>query len=238
MSVPRSTSLERGLVWLVALILALGAMVPLASRMPVRAASPDLFFSEYIEGSSNNKAIEIYNGTEASVDLGAGQYAVQMHFNGAADVGLNIPLVGTVAAGDTFVLAHSGAGAAVLAVADQTNGAGWFNGDDAVVLRKDTTVLDVIGQVGLDPGTEWGAGLASTADNTLRRKATVEAFPLRDLLRALGERSGQVATGQVEAQAAREKWGCVVATVEERLLPLNGCRENESAPIRESAFRF
>ncbi|BAU09037.1 hypothetical protein CEN41_24170 [Fischerella thermalis CCMEE 5330] len=27
----------------------------------------DLFFSEYIEGSSNNKALEIYNGTGAAI---------------------------------------------------------------------------------------------------------------------------------------------------------------------------
>ncbi len=31
----------------------------------------------------------------------------------------------------------------------------------------------MIGQTGLDPGTEWGTGLASTADNTLRRKQGV-----------------------------------------------------------------
>ena len=36
-------------------------------------------------------------------------------------------------------------------------------------------MLDVIGQTGFDPGTEWGTGLTSTADNTLRRKASVEA---------------------------------------------------------------
>jgi predicted extracellular nuclease len=98
-----------------------------------------------------------------------------MFFNGSASAGLTINLTGTVANGDVFVLAHSSAAAAILAQADQTNGAGWFNGDDAVVLRKGTTVLDVIGRVGFDPGTEWGSGLQSTADNTLRRKASVTA---------------------------------------------------------------
>ena len=52
----------------------------------------------------------------------------------------------------------------------------YYNGDDAVVLRKggaDGPVLDSIGQVGFDPGTEWGTGLTSTVDNTLRRKAAV-----------------------------------------------------------------
>jgi len=33
----------------------------------------------------------------------------------------------------------------------------------------------VIGQVGFDPGSQWGSGLESTADNTLRRKASVTA---------------------------------------------------------------
>ena len=53
------------------------------------------------------------------------------------------------------------------------SGAGWFNGDDAVVLRKGTTVIDAIGQIGIDPGSEWGSGLISTADNTLRRADTI-----------------------------------------------------------------
>jgi predicted extracellular nuclease len=137
------------------------------------AASSDLFFSEYVEGTSNNKALEVYNGTGAPVNLGTDGYNVQMFFNGSATAGLTINLTGTVANGDVFVLANSSAGAPILAVADQTNGAGWFNGDDAVVLRKGTTVLDVIGQVGFDPGSEWGTGLTSTADNTLRRKPAI-----------------------------------------------------------------
>ena len=36
---------------------------------PPGASVPDLFFSEYIEGSSNNKAIELYNPTEDTLDL-------------------------------------------------------------------------------------------------------------------------------------------------------------------------
>jgi predicted extracellular nuclease len=138
-----------------------------------QAAATELFFSEYIEGSSNNKALEIFNGTGAAVDLAAGTYNVQMHFNGNPVAGLTINLTGSVANGDVFVLAQSMAAAAILAQADQTNGSGFFNGDDAVVLRKGTAVLDVIGQIGFDPGAEWGTGLASTADNTLVRKSTI-----------------------------------------------------------------
>jgi predicted extracellular nuclease len=152
--------------------LALGMVVTPA---PASAVPTNLFFSEYVEGSSNNKALEIYNGTGSAVDLAASGYNVQMFFNGNPAAGLTINLTGTVAAGDVYVVAQASANATILARADQTNGSGWFNGDDAVALRQGTTVLDVIGQVGSDPGTEWGAGSTSTADNTLRRQAAVEA---------------------------------------------------------------
>ena len=153
----------------------LGALVLLIGVQQAHSAPGELFFSEYIEGTSNNKALEIYNGTGAPIDLGAAGYSVQMFFNGSGTAGLTINLAGTVANGDVFVLAQSSASAAILAQADQTNGSGWFNGDDTVVLRHGTTFLDVIGQIGVDPGTEWGSGLTSTADNTLRRKAAIEA---------------------------------------------------------------
>jgi uncharacterized protein len=136
-------------------------------------AYTDLIISEYIEGSSNNKAIEIFNGTGSAIDLSAGGYSLQMFFNGNPVSGLTINLTGILAAGDAYVVAQSSADPMILAQADLTNSSGWFNGDDAITLRKGSTVLDVIGQIGFDPGTEWGSGFTSTADNTLRRKDTV-----------------------------------------------------------------
>src|SRR5687768_1256484 len=130
--------LQRGFALLSALALALGALAPFVAPAPTHAAATDLFFSEYIEGSSNNKALEIYNGTGAAVDLSASGYNIQMHFNGNAAAGLTVNLTGTVNSGDVYVLAQSAAVAAILARADQTSGAGWFNGDDAVTLRRGT----------------------------------------------------------------------------------------------------
>ncbi|HJX29377.1 MAG TPA: lamin tail domain-containing protein, partial [Thermoanaerobaculia bacterium] len=153
---------------------ALLVVVLLASlTWPVQAQPTDLFFSEYIEGSSNNKAVEIFNGTATAIDLGTGGYVIDMYFNGSLSVGTTVTLSGTVAPGDVFVLAHSSANATILAQADQTSGASWYNGDDAVVLRKGAVVLDVLGQIGNDPGTQWGTDLASTADNTIRRKPSI-----------------------------------------------------------------
>lgn len=137
------------------------------------AAPTELFFSEYVEGSGFNKAVEIYNGTGADVPLAG--YSVQTFFNGSGTAGSTVNLSGSLAAGDAYVIADSQAGPEVSARADVRPLTNWFNGDDAVVLRKGTIVLDVIGQVGSDPGTQWGAGLTSTQDNTIRRKASVEA---------------------------------------------------------------
>jgi hypothetical protein len=107
------------------------------------------------------------------VDLATGGYQIEMYFNGASTAGLTVPLTGTVVDGDVYVIAQASASPVILAQADQINASGWFNGDDAVVLRHSGTIIDVIGQLGFDPGTEWGTGLTSTADNTLRRRATV-----------------------------------------------------------------
>lgn len=151
----------------------LSTMLPctLALSLLAPAAQAALFFSEYVEGSSNNKAIEIFNNGDTAVDLAG--YNVAMYFNGAVSASTNINLTGTLEPGGVFVLAHASATATILATADQTSSASWYNGDDAIVLRNGSTVVDRIGQVGFDPGTQWGSGDASTADNTLRRKPGV-----------------------------------------------------------------
>ncbi len=141
-----------------------------ARRVGPRAAG-DLLFSEYVEGSSNNKALEIYNPSASAVDLAAAGYTVEIYANGSSSPATPIALVGTVPAGGTFVLRNASASAAI--VAQQSSGSLTFNGDDAVVLRKGTAVVDAIGQTGFDPGTAWTSGGVSTVDKTLRRKPAV-----------------------------------------------------------------
>ena len=86
---------------LTAALLAAACLSGLAPPAPAGAEPTGVFFSEYVEGSSNNRALELANPTDAPVDLAAGGYAVRMYFNGNSVAGLTIGLAGTVAAGDT-----------------------------------------------------------------------------------------------------------------------------------------
>ena len=143
---------------------------------PAGAAIPtDVFFSEYVEGSGFNKAVEVFNGTGAAIDLDAAGYTLELYSNGAAAPSQTVALTGTVADGDVFVVSRADADPALVAQTDQLAPAvaNW-NGDDAVALRKAGALVDVIGQIGFDPGTEWGTGAASTADNTIRRRSDVD----------------------------------------------------------------
>jgi predicted extracellular nuclease len=145
----------------------------LAPASPAWSQATSLFVSEYVEGSGNNKALEIYNGTGIDVDLGVEGYRIEIYFNGQTTPVTTIGLTGTIPNGGVFVVADNNADDAILRKANQTSTANFFNGNDAVALMKGSTFVDVIGQIGTNPGAEWGTGTASTQDNTLRRRPHV-----------------------------------------------------------------
>ena len=154
-----------------------GAVVPIPAA---GAATDDGFIiSEYLEGSSYNKAIELYNGSGAAIDLS--QYKVCLYANGAGSPANPNPtgtllLTGTLAAGGTYVIAHATANAVILGIANVLSSAVMnFNGDDAVSLDRvaDSSHVDVVGQIGVDPGTYWGTIPVTTMDYTLVRKPSV-----------------------------------------------------------------
>lgn len=123
----------------------------------------ELFISEYIEGSSYNKAIEVYNGTGSTVDLA--EYQLALYSNGASTATQTITLTGTLEHGDVFVVAHSSADAAILAVSDMTNNAVVnFNGDDAISLNKNGEILDVVGEIGVRDNFGQDVTLVRIAD--------------------------------------------------------------------------
>ena len=153
----------------------------------------NLFFSECAEGSSNNKYLEVYNPTSSPVSLAL--YTIASQSNGANNTDPAaeewdfwndiFPTGGSLAAGETFMIVHPSADAALLDSADAT----WqflSNGDDAFALMFSATasfgnggdwdLLDVIGEpYGLDPGSAWDvAGVTNgTQNHTLRRKSNI-----------------------------------------------------------------
>ena len=145
---------------------------------PVSTPCSDLFFSEYIEGGSNNKALEIYNPTNATIDLS--DYTVYRANNGSTTPGGTLTLNGMLASGDVYVIGNpssSGVAAKIVAESDTLSSITYFNGDDALWLMNDVTgdTLDIIGVVGVDPGSSWTVGTGETKDYTLVRKSTVDA---------------------------------------------------------------
>ncbi|MCH8838778.1 MAG: lamin tail domain-containing protein [Candidatus Marinimicrobia bacterium] len=148
----------------------------------VFAQATELFFSEYIEGSSNNKALEIYNGTGSAIDLA--DYQIAQSSNGGGWAFWHVfPGGASIAAGDVWVIVNSSAVIAGMQEASDESLAFpsvvIHNGDDARALVKivgtDTTWIDIIGVPDVDPGTGWEvAGVTDgTKDHTLVRKSTV-----------------------------------------------------------------
>ena len=84
----------------VALLFVMALVAFAARQAPAVSAAPptDLLISEYVEGSSNDKALEIYNGTGSAINLATGNYEIFMSFNGGTST-LTIALTGTIANG-------------------------------------------------------------------------------------------------------------------------------------------
>ena len=140
-----------------------------------------LFFSEYAEGSSNHKYLEIYNPTSAEVDLT--EYAFPNVSNAPDTQGQykywnTFPDGATISAGGVYIIAHPSADASILAEADHTHQY-LSNGDDGYALVKGTEsnyeIIDFIGSWHADPGSGWPiAGIANaTIDNTIVRKSNI-----------------------------------------------------------------
>ncbi|MEN2413558.1 endonuclease [Flavobacterium mesophilum] len=128
----------------------------------------DLLFSEYIEGSGNNKALEIANNTGSSVNLSA--YTIKKQTNGAGSWSTGLVLSGTLTTGSKFVIVNSSisstcfltSAANISTTATELT----FNGNDAVGLFKNGVLIDIIGT--------FNGGTANFAiDVTLRRKSAV-----------------------------------------------------------------
>ncbi len=132
------------------------------------STATDLLFSEYIEGSSNNKALEISNATGSAVNMSI--YSIKKQTNGAGAWSTGLALTGTLNNGSKFTIVNSliALGCYSTSSANLSTSAAEmaFNGNDAIGLFKNGVLIDVI-------GTFNGGTADFAADVTLRRKSTV-----------------------------------------------------------------
>ena len=146
----------------------------------------NLFFSEYAEGSSNNKYVEIYNPSSSSVNLS--NYQIKGTNNGTAwgDNGeRELALGGNLAANSVYIICTDAADPAIIAKADLAlpyESPVHYNGNDAIAIfgidgsGNFTVIMDVIGVQSSDPGPAgWNvAGVTgATKDHTLVRKSSI-----------------------------------------------------------------
>lgn len=132
----------------------------------------DLIISAYVEGSSWNKAIQLFNGTGKAVDLS--KYTLQKQSNGAGSFGTPLHLTGTLANNSTYVIVHKTAGTALMAKANLvTDSLLQYNGNDAVRLMRSGVTIDMVGSANAGADVMWGLDLTLQRKNKVTHPATV-----------------------------------------------------------------
>ena len=132
---------------------------------PSSGTASDLLISEYVEGSSNNKALEIANFTGSTINLSG--YSLKKASNGGGWTN-TLNLSGQLENGNVYVVANSSASTAVKNNAQLTEtSVTSFNGNDAVGLFKGSTLIDLIGNP--------TSSATFAKDITLQRKSSINS---------------------------------------------------------------
>lgn len=163
-------------------------IIPFSSlSLMAQSDCSDLFFSEYVEGSNNSKALEVYNPTNQIIDLS--KYWIARYSNGSSNYtsGGVTQLEGFLLPHDVFVFVNgqtednefsTKCDPELQLLADLLDGTypapTYMNGNDAMaLLRSDDKILanavavDLIGEIGLGSAIIDETGWSYVQDSTL-----------------------------------------------------------------------
>ena len=128
------------------------------------------FFSEYIEGSGSNKAVEIYNPGSVAFSLNGCVIRQWSNANTTPTTDVTFVAADSIAPHGVVTLCTT----AITAVAcTKTTGSGLWNGNDTIELFCASTILDAIGKEQDNPPIAWGTEPNTTVNHTLLRDCDV-----------------------------------------------------------------
>ena len=138
---------------------------------------PPVYISEIADPGDNyeGRFVELFNPTNEDIDLSAGNWNIVYYVNGSSN-GRAIPLVGTIPAGGTFVIANNSVNFAAAypdaPAPNQESNTINSNGDDNIELRfggdqSTGALVDVYGQPGTDGTGEVWEFLDSRVDRAV-----------------------------------------------------------------------
>lgn len=110
-------------------------------------AKADLMISVYLEGSSNNKSIEIYNNSDKDVSLN--NYYIAIYKTNEEVINTKVALNGTIKKKDVYVISNDKANDDILSKTNLKTSDLNFVGSQGIALMYKDEIIDVIGALGV-----------------------------------------------------------------------------------------
>lgn len=146
---------------------------PCAVYIPETQQCSKLFISEYLCSPFQDKAIELVNASNATLNLSG--YSLALYANGSLQPIQVQPLSGELQPFQSYLVVHPGAQNAIQAQANLLSGICSFTGNDVIALLFNGTIIDMVGMLGQNPPSGWLIGSSSTSNVDLRRSNAIGA---------------------------------------------------------------
>ena len=142
----RSGDKMKKLLYLFAILLS--SLIILSGCNDNDTANSNLMISVYLEGTDDNKSIEIYNNSLEEIKLN--NYSIGIYKIGNKETpNINIKLSGILESKKCYVISNDKANSDILAKTNLKTADLSFGGIEGIALMYKDTVLDVIGSIGL-----------------------------------------------------------------------------------------